>query len=60
MQVFPEGDKRSRPVWIHDKLPDELTGWLATAMDQLVPVCQHALKTSPEAAEVHSSAATTP
>ena len=44
MQVFAEDEKRSRLVWIHDTLPDELTGWLATAMDQMAPVFQQALK----------------
>jgi hypothetical protein len=44
MQVFSEGATQSRLVWIHDTLPDELTGWLATAMDQLAPVFQEALK----------------
>jgi hypothetical protein len=48
MQVFAEGETQSRLVWIHDTLPDELTGWLATAMDQLVPVLQQALKSSAE------------
>lgn len=27
-------------MWIHDTLPDELTGWLSTAMDQIAPVFQ--------------------
>jgi hypothetical protein len=40
MQVFAESDGRSRLVWIHDTLPDELTGWLAPAMDRLAPVFQ--------------------
>jgi uncharacterized membrane protein len=44
MQVFAQGEGQSRLVWIHDTLPDELTGWLATAMDQLAPVFQQALK----------------
>jgi uncharacterized protein YndB with AHSA1/START domain len=44
MQVFKEDDGRSRLVWIHDTLPDELTGWLAAAMDKLAPVFQQALK----------------
>jgi uncharacterized membrane protein len=44
MQVFAEGEAQSRLVWIHDTLPDELTGWLAAAMDQLVPVIQKNLK----------------
>ncbi len=43
MQVFAEGEAQARLVWIHDTLPDELTGWLAAAMDQLVPVIQQAL-----------------
>ncbi|MGR6998685.1 SRPBCC family protein [Yinghuangia aomiensis] len=50
MQVFADGTERSRLVWIHDTLPDELTGWLATAMDQLAPVFKEAFKTSSEAA----------
>ena len=44
MQVFAQGEAQSRLVWIHDTLPDELTGWLATAMDQLAPVFHHAFK----------------
>jgi uncharacterized protein YndB with AHSA1/START domain len=44
MQIFGEGEGQSRLVWIHDTLPDELTGWLATAMDQLVPVFQESLE----------------
>ena len=44
MQVFPTEDGRSRLVWIHDTLPDELAGWLAGAMDQLAPCFQQALK----------------
>jgi hypothetical protein len=48
MQVFPEGERRSRLVWIHDTLPDELTGWLTTAMDQSAPVFQQALRSSTE------------
>jgi hypothetical protein len=44
MQVFAEGETRSRVVWIHDTLPDELIGWLADAMDQLVPVLQENLR----------------
>jgi len=43
MQVFAEGGTQSRLVWI-DTLPDELTGWLATAMDQFVPAVQEALR----------------
>jgi carbon monoxide dehydrogenase subunit G len=46
MQVFGEGDGRTRLVWIHDTLPDELTGWLAATMDKMVPGIQQALKTT--------------
>lgn len=45
MQVFAECEGRSRLVWIHDTLPDELGAWLAAAMDQLVPVFQQNLAT---------------
>ncbi|WP_426503368.1 SRPBCC family protein [Dactylosporangium sp. McL0621] len=38
MQVFPEPDGTSRLVWVHDTLPDDLTGWLSTTMDRLAPV----------------------
>lgn len=47
MQVFAEGDGQSRLVWIHDTLPDELTGWLATAMDRLTPIFQQTFKGMP-------------
>ena len=43
MQVFDEGEGKARVVWIHDTLPDELTGFLATTMDQLVPIIQESL-----------------
>jgi uncharacterized protein YndB with AHSA1/START domain len=44
MQVFADGETRSRLVWIHDTLPDGLTGRLSTAMDQLAPVFQEVLR----------------
>ncbi len=44
MQVFADSAGRCRLVWIHDTLPDELTGWLASTMDRMVPVLQQALK----------------
>ncbi|MFF7251520.1 SRPBCC family protein [Embleya sp. NPDC008237] len=50
MQVFADDAGRTRLVWTHDTLPDELTDWLATAMDQLSPVFQKALG-SPGGAE---------
>jgi hypothetical protein len=34
MQVFAEEPGRSRFVWIHDVLPDELAPQLAAAMEQ--------------------------
>jgi hypothetical protein len=46
MQVFAEPDGRSRLVWIHDTLPDEHAGWLATAMDQLAPVFQQTFRSN--------------
>jgi hypothetical protein len=48
MQVLADGERRSRLVWIHDTLPDELAGWLATAMDQLAPVIQQTLRSPTE------------
>lgn len=47
MQVFDEGGDRSRVVWIHDTMPDDLSGWLASAMDDLVPVLKRALESDP-------------
>jgi len=44
MQVIADGADRCRLIWIHDTLPDELTGWLADAMDRLTPVFQRALR----------------
>ena len=34
MQVFPEGDRRSRVVWIADLLPNEIAGYMAGLIDQ--------------------------
>jgi len=44
MQVFADGDDRSRLVWIHDTLPDKLEGWLAQAMDTLAPIIRENLR----------------
>jgi hypothetical protein len=46
MQVVAEGGDRCRLVWIHDTLPDELTGWLSTTMDRMAPVLQRTLTSS--------------
>ena len=54
MQVFADIESRSRLVWIHDTLPDELAGWLATAMDQLVPVLQQTLAAPTDTARAES------
>lgn len=43
MQVFAEAGGRSRVVWTHDTLPDELTDWLATTMDRTTPLLQRHL-----------------
>ena len=43
MQVFAEDGDRSRLVWIHDTLPDELTGWLSVAMDRIAPALRRTL-----------------
>lgn len=51
MQVFADGETGSRLVWIHDTLPDELTGWLSTAMDQIAPVFQQVLASPSAPAE---------
>ncbi|RJL31880.1 SRPBCC family protein [Bailinhaonella thermotolerans] len=48
MQVFADGPGRSRLVWIHDTLPDELSGWLATAMDRLIPLLRRSLASRDE------------
>lgn len=48
MQVLPEGDGRSRLIWIHDTLPDKHADWLATTMDQFAPVIQRALGSPPD------------
>jgi carbon monoxide dehydrogenase subunit G len=34
MQVFPDGNRGSRVVWIADLLPDEIAGYIAGMMDE--------------------------
>jgi hypothetical protein len=42
MQVFPEGEKASRLVWITDVLPDEIAGPFSVNMDKgLAATKQH-------------------
>jgi hypothetical protein len=44
MQVFAAGEGRSRVIWIHDTLPDELAHRvIVPGMDQSVPIIQEAL-----------------
>lgn len=42
-QVFAEGTDRTRLVWIHDVLPDELATSFATAMDGGLEVIERTL-----------------
>ncbi|MFF8640991.1 SRPBCC family protein [Streptomyces sp. NPDC015345] len=44
MQVFAHGPDRSRLVWVHDVLPDELVTGLAAAMDGGLPVIKQTLE----------------
>jgi len=44
-QLFAEGDKRTRFVWITDALPDALEGYIAAMMTQGAAVMQRALST---------------
>ncbi|RDI65053.1 SRPBCC family protein [Nocardia pseudobrasiliensis] len=46
MQVFATGPGRSRLVWIHDVLPDELAELLHTNMSEAVDVMRNALADS--------------
>lgn len=44
MQVFAEGDGRSRIVWIADLLPNELAGYIAGAMEQGLAAAKRTLE----------------
>jgi len=44
VQVFAEGEGRSRLVWTRDMLPNELAGNIAAMMDQAVKVMKPALE----------------
>jgi len=44
VQVFDEGQGRSRLVWTRDMLPNELAGNIAAMMDQAVQVMKPALE----------------
>jgi Polyketide cyclase / dehydrase and lipid transport len=43
MQVFDQGEKQSRVVWVHDTLPEKAAEFVAQAMDQQVPLMKKAL-----------------
>ena len=43
VQVFSDGDTRSRMVWIVDVLPNEIAPYMATQMDQGLLAMQKAL-----------------
>lgn len=43
MQVFGEGDKRSRVVWIADLLPHELAGYVTGLIEQGLGVAKQTL-----------------
>jgi hypothetical protein len=43
MQVVADGDARSRLVWIHDVLPDELAAPMHAAMQQAAEVIARTL-----------------
>ena len=44
LQVFPDGGKRSRVVWIADLLPNELAGTIAGMIDQGMAVMKKTLE----------------
>ncbi len=44
LQVFPDGEKRSRVVWIADLLPNELAGTIGGMIDQGMAVMKKTLE----------------
>jgi carbon monoxide dehydrogenase subunit G len=44
LQVFAEGDGRSRIVWIADLLPDEVAGYIQTMIEQGMGVMKQTLE----------------
>ncbi|MET9515854.1 SRPBCC family protein [Streptomyces sp. NPDC002994] len=44
IQVFAHGPDRSRLVWIHDVLPDELVAGLTSAIDGGLPIIKQTLE----------------
>ena len=50
VQVFGDGDSRSRIVWIVDVLPNEIAPYISTQMDLAVAAMQKTLEQSPSGA----------
>ena len=44
LQVFAEGDGRSRVVWIADLLPNEVAGYIQTMIEQGMGVMKQTLE----------------
>jgi carbon monoxide dehydrogenase subunit G len=44
VQVFADGERRSRVVWIADVLPDEVAGYMAGLLDQGLGVMKKTLE----------------
>ena len=44
VQVFADGERRSRVVWIADVLPDEIAGYMAGLLDQGLGVMKKTLE----------------
>jgi carbon monoxide dehydrogenase subunit G len=44
VQVFADGDRRSRVVWIADVLPNEIAGYMAGLLDQGLQVMKKTLE----------------
>jgi hypothetical protein len=57
IQAFPDGDDRTRIVWIADLLPEELAGPIGGMMDQGCAAMRRTLEASSEPAGAVQSAA---
>ncbi len=44
LQIFPEGEERSRLVWIADLLPDEVAGYIQGMIEQGMGVMKRTLE----------------
>ena len=51
MQVFADGDQRSRMVWIADLLPHEAAGAIGAMIDEGMRVMKKTLEAAPAAAQ---------